>query len=265
MKTTVTSLFVSCVALTLAACGAVSSERMTSTVNTANGPVTFTHPANDSSFIEKIIGTNELTPVLQNGANIPAKYGPLVDAFGLISMGCTATHIGNGLALTAGHCFNAPAKQGKLADCSKWNVKWGLRKDAEPYLVTKCKTILAYELNNDRDYAIFTVEEVPSALVEVDLSAPAPIGAPITIFGHPQARPLEWSQTCTVEDAAKGKWGKSEFSHQCDTEPGNSGSTVIDDNSLKVIGIHDGGRAPWNYATVLLETPIKQFANLLPY
>jgi hypothetical protein len=265
MKKTVTSLLVSFASLTLAACGAVSSERATSTVSTANGPVTFTHPANDPSFIEKIIGTNELMPVIENGANIPAKYGPLINAFGLISMGCTATHIGNGLAITAGHCFDARSKRGKLADCSKWEIKWGLRKDAEPYLVTKCKSVLAYELNKDRDYAIFTVDQIPSAFVEVSLSAPAKIGSTVTIFGHPQGRPLEWSQTCTLEDASKGDWGKNQFSHQCDTEPGNSGSTVLDDTSLKVVGIHDGGRAPWNYATFLLDTPIGEFADQLPY
>jgi hypothetical protein len=37
--------------------------------------------------------------------------------------------------------------------------------------------------------------------VQVDLKARAATGTPITIFGHPQARPLEWSQTCVLEDA----------------------------------------------------------------
>jgi hypothetical protein len=265
MKKTVTSIFVCLASLSLAACGAATSKPSVSTIYTANGPVTYAHPAHDSTVLEKIIGTNDLEPVLQNGANIPSKYSTLIDAFGLISMGCTATHIGNGLVLTAGHCFNGPAKRGSQADCSKWVIQWGLRKDATPYLVSRCKEILAYELNDDRDYAIFTVDNAPSAYVEVDLTEKPANGAVITIFGHPQARPLEWSKTCVVEPGSKGKWGADEFSHQCDTEPGNSGSTIIDDTTLKVVGIHDGGRAPWNYGTYLLSTPIAEYANQLPY
>ena len=55
---------------------------------------------------------------------------------------------------------------------------------------------------------------------------------------------------------ATGGWGIGMFSHQCDTDPGSSGATVLDDTSLKVIGIHDGGIAPWNYATYLADTPL---------
>lgn len=258
------STLVSCATVSLAACGALPEHRETSSVYTANGMVTFTHPENDPFTVEKIIGANDLTPVLKNGANIPAKYGPLINAFGLISMGCTATHIGNGLVLTAGHCFSAPEVRGNLADCSKFTVQWGLRKDASAYLVSKCVSVLAYETNRDRDYAIFTVDNAPATFIPVNLKAEAKNGTSITIFGHPQARPLEWSKTCTVEDSSKGGWGADQFSHQCDTEPGNSGSTVLDDSTLTIIGIHDGGKVPWNYATHLLNTPIAEFASKLP-
>ena len=264
MQKTLTSSLATFATLSLAACGAVNAQRETRTALTSHGPVTFRAFVGDDSVLEKIIGNNDLIPVINNGANIPEKYRPLINAFGLISMGCTATHIGNGLVLTAGHCFSAPETRSSLADCSKFSVKWGLRKDADPYLVSKCTEILAYELNDTRDYTIFKVDQVPTAYVKVDLSAKAEIGTKITIFGHPQARPLEWSQTCTVQPSANGPWGADQFSHQCDTEPGNSGSTVIDDETLKVIGIHDGGRIPWNYATVLLDTPIAEFAKLLP-
>ena len=53
----------------------------------------------------KIIGTNDLIAVNALATNIPLKYKALVNAFGLMSMSCTATHIGNGYVLTAGHCF----------------------------------------------------------------------------------------------------------------------------------------------------------------
>jgi len=36
----------------------------------------------DAQEQSQIIGTNDLVPVTMDGANIPAKYAPLIDAFG---------------------------------------------------------------------------------------------------------------------------------------------------------------------------------------
>lgn len=221
-----------------------------------NGPLTFL--ASDST--EKIIGRNDLIPVLKDGGNIPQKYTPFIDAFGKMSMGCTATHIGEGLVLTAGHCFEAPARRSSMS-CEGISVKWGYRRDKPAYLVSQCVKVYAAEHNDDRDYAIFEVDRIPPAKVEIDLQARPTVRTALTIFGHPQARPLEWSQTCVLETSSRGGWGSDHFSHQCDTEPGNSGSTVLDDTSLKVIGIHDGGIVPWNYATYLVDTPLGEFLD----
>lgn len=219
-----------------------------------NGPLTFL--VSDST--EKIIGRNEIIPVLRDGAYIPRKYAALIDAFWKVSMGCTATHIGEGLVITAGHCFEAPARRSSMS-CEDVSVNWGYRKDKSAFLVSRCVNVLAAEHNDKRDYAIFEVDKVPPAKVEIDLQARPELGTALTIFGHPQARPLEWSQSCVLETSARGGWGSDHFSHQCDTEPGNSGSTVLDDTSLRVVGIHDGGISPWNYATYVVDTPSGEF------
>lgn len=238
----------------LLSCGGESSKLKLTKVQGVNGPLTFL--ASEST--EKIIGKNDLIPVLQDGANIPEKYSRMIDAFGKISMGCTATHVGNGLVLTAGHCFEASARRSSKS-CDGVTVSWGYRKDKAPYLISKCVTVLAAELNDNRDYAIFKVDNAPVEKIDFDLQSRPKVGTALTIFGHPQARPLEWSQTCVLETSARGGWGTDQFSHQCDTEPGNSGSTVIDDVSLKIVGIHDGGRTPWNYGTYLIDTPLAEF------
>jgi V8-like Glu-specific endopeptidase len=212
----------------------------------------------DSLQQGKVIGTNDLVPVVNDGANIPSKYAPLIDAFGLLKMGCTATHIGDGIAVTAGHCFNAPSQRKDKVPCSGITVRWGLRKDKAAYMTSTCSIILAEQTNSDRDYAIFRVDPVPPVHIDVDHAARPPVDTPITIFGHPQGRPLEWSNTCLLKPASSGGWGLDHFSHQCDTEPGSSGSSVLDDVSLKVIGIHDGGTTKWNYATYLADTPIAE-------
>jgi len=241
------------------ACGALDTQN-SSFVTTSNGRLAL----NDTSAEEKIIGDNDLTPVLQNGANIPEKYGAMINAFGIMSMGCTATHIGNGIAITAGHCFQgrvSEERQNNVPCGTSTIIEWGYRKDAPAYLKSKCVTILALEKNKNRDYAIFTLDNIPTASVEVDLSARPVDKTAITIFGFPQKRPLEWSKTCELRPGSIGKWGADMFSHQCDTEPGNSGSTVIDDTTLKIIGIHDGGLAPWNYGTYLVNTPLQEILN----
>jgi V8-like Glu-specific endopeptidase len=221
----------------------------------ADGPVSSV----GTTESEKIIGKNDLVSVRNDGANLPEKYRGLVDAFGVLSMGCTATHIGGGIMLTAGHCFRArPQRQDNVA-CPNVNVKWGVRVDDAAYLTSTCDIVLAMEQNSDRDYAIVKVSPAPKAKVGIDFAARPALESALTIFSHPKRRPLEWSKTCSLKSGATGGWGLDMFSHQCDTEPGSSGATVLSDDSLKVIGIHDGGLAPWNYATYLTNTPLREF------
>lgn len=210
---------------------------------------------------DKIIGENDLVAVVRDGANLPADYRSMVDAFGFIQMGCTATHIGRGLVLTAGHCFKAPGFRVNHVACPGVTVKWGLRTDKPEYLLSNCVEVVAAEYSAFRDYAIFRVDVAPDAFVEVDASARSLNETKVTMFGYPQARPLEWSQFCTVQSASNAGRGEFMFTHQCDTEPGNSGSTVISDVSKKVIGIHDGGLVPWNYGTFLADTPLLEILS----
>jgi V8-like Glu-specific endopeptidase len=206
----------------------------------------------------KVIGTNDLIPVTNDGANVPEKYRGLPNAFGIISMGCTATHIGNGVVLTAGHCFSAgPTRKNNFA-CTGTTVRWGVRTDSPAYLTSKCTTVYAAQQSHDIDYSIFQVDVAPPVSVDVDLSARPAYDSNITIFSHPHLRPLEWSQVCQVKPSTNGGWGANQFSHQCDTDPGSSGATVLDDDTLKVVGIHDGGIAPWNYGTFLYDTPLAE-------
>lgn len=211
----------------------------------------------------KIIGASDLTPVLQDGANIPSKYAKTIDAFGLIefegSNHCTATHVGGGVVLTAGHCFHAPATRKDDFACPGYKIFWGYRADKQPYLTSTCSRVLAAETNRDRDYGIFRVSPVPPTSVKPNLGQRPMVGTSITIFSHPYHRPLEWSKTCTIAEASMGGYGRGQFSHQCDTEPASSGATILDDTTLEVIGIHDGGRVPWNVGTFLSEAPLSEF------
>lgn len=114
----------------------------------------------------------------------------------------------------------------------------------------------------ERDYAVFEVNPVPRATVAVDFHGRAPVGTTTTLFGHPDARPLEWSKTCSVQPGIDATYPEpSMLAHACDTEPGSSGSAILSDASLEVIGIHDGGGS-WNYGTFIVDTPLAEIMGV---
>lgn len=191
--------------------------------------------------IEKIIGRNDLIAVEADAGNIPYRYQKLVDAFGIINMGCTATHIGHGYVLTAGHCFDAPTTVARDQSCADISVRWGVREDQQAYLESKCERVVAAQLTDNSDFAIFKVSPIPAASVDVDIRRPIRKGYKVTIFSHPEELPLRWSQYCVVERKLDSTFSSDMLQHKCDTNPGSSGATIIDAFTNKVVGIHDGG------------------------
>lgn len=210
----------------------------------------------------RIIGDNNLIKVKKDGSNVDSSLRGYLNAFGIISLGqgvCSGTHIGNGYVLTAGHCLLPEGMQGAIAnkECSKIKVYWGYRGSPETgspkpavTLQSQCTSIVYAELSAERDFAIFKVDQAPSVSLPISKSGTrASSGTKLTIFGYPQGRPLEWSQYCKLSTMPSNP---SEFAHQCDTEPGNSGSSVLAINSAgkpMVVGIHDAGNDEFNIAT----------------
>ncbi|MEQ1723961.1 MAG: trypsin-like peptidase domain-containing protein [Pseudobdellovibrio sp.] len=210
-----------------------------------------------SQSIDKIIGENDLVAVNADATNIPLKYKGLVNAFGLMSMGCTATHIGNGYVLTAGHCFWAPEVVVKDQACSDTTIEWGIREGgAKPYMTSTCEKIVAAQRSSKYDFAIIKVSPIPDFAIGVELNRKAMPGDVITIFSHPEEMTLRWSKTCNVESQLDAKLPPDSLQHKCDTNPGSSGATIIDANTNKIVAIHDGGRLTsptdgMNYGTQL--------------
>lgn len=203
------------------------------------------HAAANDDLFEKIIGINDLVPVTADAGNIPQSYRSLVNAFGLIDMGCTATHIGDGYVLTAGHCFWAGPNLERNVDCTGTTIQWGVREGATPYMTSQCEKIVAQQLNDDsgNDFAILKVSPVPTAKVGVDLRRRSWAGRRVTIFSHPNTLPLRWSKYCYVQpqSAYNPILPAAAMQHKCDTDPGSSGATILDVFTKKVVGIHDGG------------------------
>jgi V8-like Glu-specific endopeptidase len=224
------------------------------------------HPTTD-----KIIGTDDLIAVNADASNIPEKYRSLVDAFGIISMGCTATHIGNGIVITAGHCFWAPEDMVTDQTCEDTSVDWGVRDGKEAYMHSTCEKLLFAQRDAvGNDFAIFKVSPVPPVAVGVELERQAQAGDQLTIFSHPEELPLRWSQNCVVESPTDTDLPPQAMQHKCDTNPGSSGATVLDDSTLKVVAIHDGGHLTgpddgMNYGTYLTNPAVRDALKSLGF
>ena len=212
---------------------------------------------------DKIIGNNDLIAVNDDATNIPARYRNLVDAFGITDAGCTVTHIGHGIVLTAGHCFWAPETPVENQSCNGTTVSWGKRGNKEAYLVSNCERLILAQRSQRGDFAIFKVSPEPSATIAPDLQRHAIIGDTLTLFSHPEFMPLQWSQLCGYERASDPELPSMALLHQCDTNPGSSGAAIIDALSLKIVAIHDGGHADannqgMNYGTFILSSPLAE-------
>lgn len=208
-----------------------------------------------------IIGTNDLVRVAANGSNVPAKYRGFLDGFGRgVFNGalCSATHVGNGIVVSAGHCFGAgPTRQNNVS-CAGGRVEFGYRDGKSPS-VSNCQTILAQQTGNGKDYAIYRVSPTPPVAVPISIDARPGQGTPLTIFSHPGGRPLEWSQTCQVNSTRT-----TEFQYECDTQGGSSGAAVLRDDTLQVVGLHWGAVGSRNIATNLGDTPLREFMGTPP-
>lgn len=196
-----------------------------------------------ASDLEKIIGENDLVPVNAEATNVPLKYRALVDAFGILSMGCTATHIGNGYVLTAGHCFWVGQVPVQDQECDGTEIEWGFREGTKSYMKSKCEKIIIAQRSGMNDYAVLKVSPAPPVAIAPDMDRRAATGDTVTIFSHPDEMALRWSRLCGVEYLTHPELPEGSIQHKCDTNPGSSGATIINALTLKVIGIHDGGIA----------------------
>ena len=245
-------------AFALGACGQKNAP-VVEAIND-NAPVSEFHPS-------KIIGINPLIPINASGSNTDASLRGYLDAFGIVALGntgsCSGTHLGNGYVLTAGHCFLEGAATSSIKNqaCPTTKIYWGYRGSPstgspKPVVtgVSQCTKIIYAELTEGRDFAIFQVDKAPTAKVSIAAeSARTAQNTKLTIFGYPQGRPLEWSQYCPLKKntVAPVIGSASRFAHQCDTEPGNSGSAIMAigaNGQAKVVGVHDASTPdPYKY------------------
>lgn len=221
-------------------------------------------PLQATSKIDKILGANDIIAVDEAASNIPQQYRHLIDAIGRTNEGCTVTHIGYGIVLSAGHCFWAPATEPvENRNCNEVTISWGLRGQKAPYLISKCDTVVLAQKNQTIDFAILKVSPVPFAFINVDLQRKAIVGDQLTMFSHPDGLPLQWSNYCQMEDSTDPTVPDKALKHQCDSDYGSSGAAILSAFSLKIVAIHNGGYVNnygqgMNFGTFITDTPLSE-------
>ncbi len=218
---------------------------------------------------DKIIGSNDLVTVSADGSNIPIRHKVLLNAIGLLSSrGCTVTHIGNGYALTAGHCFDATENLIKDQPCGDFTIAWGLRKGISSYLESRCERIIAAQRSDLNDFAIIRIYPEPDSAADLELNRKAAPGDELTVFSHSGHLSLQWSKNCVVEALTSSRLPKGSLNHKCDTDPGSSGAALIDTYTGKIVGIHAGGTSTgggMNYGTFITNSEIADILRELGF
>jgi hypothetical protein len=247
--------------------------------------------ASDSEYT----GTSGSEVVKPDGSNLPANLQPLRGAIAkvthLVSFeggagACTGTHVGNGLVLTAGHCFRRDWQTGMVyrrtpreddGPFERINVQF---EDGKNFTAT----MLDWALTMQDDYAILRLEgdELPSAAIPIRQASTAPAyGTKLTMLSYPDGRRREgrdviddttliWSKYCTYDDSSGEvddfhmvDVAHGRFAHQCFSAPGSSGAVLIDATTLEVVGIHNGYVNEANFGMQIANVPWHQYVDAL--
>lgn len=247
---------------------------------------------------EKVIGANDLIFVNKDKTNIPFKYRSIADAIGLMDVGCTVTYIGNGYAVTAGHCiwtkFFEPIPETPFIDlpCKddfdhQFEIWWGYRgaEGDQPASKGLCERIVYAQVTKLYDFAILKVSNPPKVKVSLDLQSQVQLGRSITVFSHAESLPLQWSKKCSVKRIQVMSISTRSIMHECDTNPGSSGAAIIDTETLKIVGLHNGGvffaefkepppmdlfdpeaeKLGINYGTYITDSPLREVLKKLGF
>ncbi len=203
---------------------------------------------------KSIIGVNDLVSVPKSLTNFREETPSedLLDSIGLIHSGCTATHIGNNIMITAGHCIQAKFFGfHKDLSCNKSLLtSWGVRGSYKGYLNSRCVRIIAAENSIERDFAFIKVDNAPRSQFGLYTGGEPELNRDMTIYSHPMKRPLQWSKKCkNLGRKDLGQWNSNRayylnrVHYSCDTEGGSSGAAVIDPDSYEILAIHNSGIA----------------------
>lgn len=175
---------------------------------------------------------------------------PFAEAFARFGA-CTATHVGQGFFLTAGHCV----------DQQVGFIGFRTRPCGNPLELhgdlVACR-VVAYRFDARNDYALLALDQPSFAAglaklpIDYGFNWPGTKRRALQLFGYSKGI-LRMNPRCV------GRWEarSGRVLHDCDTEGGDSGSALVDLDTGHVIGVHGGALAgnTWNYGYAITQLP----------
>lgn len=189
--------------------------------------------------------------------SLPLQIAKLIPAIGALQvfpfenkkqdLFCTAFHIGQGIMLSAGHCFLG-AKH-----CNGATVRFSPEKKGNQERVSKCEEIIEIAADESRyagameDYVLFRVSNPPEVTVTLDFSGSLPPATPLSLVAFARRLSgdkfdLKWSNICQITtllatDALRRPKPASSFEHNCTIPGAANGAPLLSYQTGKVIGI----------------------------
>lgn len=155
---------------------------------------------------------------------------------------CTAFLVAPNIMATAGHCFvnEDDCTSKKIifdVDASKQSRKGYSVSTKDVY---SCKSIISSEMMDMKDFALIELDRAPKKRVPLKLNLDKKIEDKASVFmiGHPFGLPLTLSRNATVLNNSD----TFQFTASLDSFEGNSGSPVINKETLLVEGILVNGQ-----------------------
>lgn len=206
-------------------------------------------------------GQAENLRIIESVAGLAPHHRSLVEATGLLKVypfqnkrnhfiQCTATHVGEGLVLTSGHCF-----LGSLA-CNGARVSFGLPN--EQPREARCLRVLqnqaagsAYGLPR-RDYALFQIDEIPAEFVSLSQHEAPDLNPKLFMLGFPRLKKprntnlMMLAEGCSLTDLT-GKdlfnrnRGRATVLHNCSAIAGMHGALLYNTISVRPVALHQAG------------------------
>lgn len=147
---------------------------------------------------------------------------------------CTATHVGRGYFLTAGHCVREDRGfEGYRSSPCPHALGWG-EDEGGP-----C-TVELYRYDDEHDYALLRLKDpslsdgLPLAPIDYQFDWKKMRQRPLVVAGYSKGT-LQKDARCSGSIATD-----TLVKHDCTTEPGDSGSALVDKETMHVIGVHGG-------------------------
>lgn len=163
------------------------------------------------------------------------------------SVSCTAFYIGDGLAVTAGHCLLGSQV------CNDSSIRFGVRKDKAATQISTCVEVI-YSRSDDarltgphEDVALLRISNPPEHKLEINFVDRPTTGTPLIMLSYlrPQkgtANSLWLSSRCqvtasmVVNDSGVAL-PSSTFLHDCGQLGGSDGAPLINARNGQVVGI----------------------------